>query len=706
MNLFKINRKSIRFRVTALIIILIVLQAILLSFLIVMGGVIKQAKQNAFSSFSEKVNSRRDYLQREMNFNWSNMDPYMGEIADIYINDNNPDEYLTKISSNLISMLRETQGTGAFVILNKGGTDSEKPAIYIRDYDPYLNNYGNKDLYLIYGSSKLANKLKIPLDQRWKYHIDLSTINSDFYQRPMSQISSTSDVKLLGYWSKPFQLNESDSPIITFTMPLVNRDKDVIGVIGIEVSEQYLHKMLPSTDLELEDSFGYLIGYQERGQKEITPIIMTKAIQKRVFKDQAEIHYLPDSKKEIFKLKNNTTFHNVYLSVDEIGLYQANTPFQEEHWYLVGMMREDHLFSYVRRIQSILWVATISSIVIGVIGGYIVSYRFTKPITILAKKVKDSDKSKVLELEETGLIEVDELSREMQTASNSLLESTIKMSRIIQLVGLPIGAYEYTQDKDSVFVTDELHSLLGIDSTEMDLLVQNKMLFIKKMNQILDYPDDEEEDIYILESTPMRWLKVKYIENVKSTTGVIMDITDEMIVKKQILQDRDIDTLTGIYSRKAMQDHIENALAIRDKQLHTAVLMFDLDNLKIINDTYGHKWGDIYIRHAVRHLVDMSEDRYILGRRSGDEFTVLLYNFQTRDEIRNCLIDFYTRLNQDSLLFPDGLKKQVTISSGLVWVEDINSSFDQYLQKADEALYCAKKNEKGSCYEYDSMKKL
>ncbi len=704
MNLWMKNRKSIRFRVTALIIILIIVQASLLAIFLVIGGVLKQAEKNAFSSFSDKVTNRRDYLQREMNFNWANLDPYVDQISDEYYDINNPDEYFNNISNYLISMLRTTQATGAFVILDEGGSSTIKPALYIRDYDPNLNDYGNKDLYLIHGPSNLGNKLQIPLDQMWKYNIDLSHVKREFYDKPLSKASLTEDSKLLGYWSKPFQLFSGDSSIITYTIPLFDEHHNAIGVIGVEISEQQLCKFLPPTELERKDSYGYFIAYQEEGESSYVPLILSKAIQKRLFKGKDNISFNSvDSKIGIEKLKNSNSYTNIYLSMDELNLYQPNTPFLDNHWYLVGMMSENHLFSYVRRIQTILWVATVASVIIGVSVGYIVSHQFTKPISRLAKEVRESNKGQRLELIETGLTEVDELASAMQMASNELLDSTVKMSKIIELVGLPIGAYEYSESKDTVFITDRLHSILALSQQEMDELVNDKSLFIEKIGEILASPDEEEEDIYVLDLKPKRWIKMKYLANNKSTIGIIIDMTDEMLVKKQMIQDRDIDSLTGIYSRKAMQDHIENAILTRNKGLSSALLMFDLDNLKLINDTYGHKWGDNYIRHAVHRLTKISEKNMILGRRSGDEFTLLLYDFSSKGEIKNLILEFFEALHQNTLIFPGGEKKQVSVSAGLVWLNETDCSYDDYLQKADEALYQAKKKEKGCCYEYESM---
>ena len=161
------------------------------------------------------------------------------------------------------------------------------------------------------------------------------------------------------------------------------------------------------------------------------------------------------------------------------------------------------------------------------------------------------------------------------------------------------------------------------------------------------------------------------------------------------MTDRDIDSLTGIYNRKAMQLHMEEILQKRDPMLTVALLMFDLDNLKMVNDTYGHKWGDLYIKYAVKHLSGICENHQILGRRSGDEFAVLLYDVESKDGIRRCINGFYQNLAEHKLRLPDGTKQPVTISAGLAWIEEQDLAFDEYLQMADELLYKAKRTQKG-----------
>ena len=481
MRFVKVDRQSIVFRLTFLTVAIVIGQTVLLSLFLVIGGVLSQAEDNAYTYFSEKVSNRKDNLQREMKYHWTNMAPYTKQIAAQYNSEKDPDQFLRDISDSFISMLRSTQATGVFIIL----TDSseEKPALYIRDYDPILNDYENSDLYLVYGPAALASDLQIPLDQMWKYRINVSTINADFYEKPLSKASLSTDANLLGYWSVPFKLTQEDNPIITYSMPLLDKKDQLIGVIGVELSEQYLSKFLPATDLQNKDSYGYMLGYRPSEDEALRIVMLTKEIQKRIVREGDILEYTNvDQKHSVYLLKNETLNWKLYLSVQDLGLYGYNTPFEQSRWYLVGIMNENYLLDYVLKIQHILLVSLIASVIIGAIFGYFVSDRFTRPIINVARKVKETTDVKAIKLENTRLTEVDELLEAIQVTSNILLKTSGKMSRIVEMVGLPLGVFEYRDQSDRVFITDQLPRILSLDEQETEAIIKNKERFY------LDYP--------------------------------------------------------------------------------------------------------------------------------------------------------------------------------------------------------------------------
>jgi len=689
-----IDKKSILFRMTSFVIVLIVIQAILLTGTLIAGGVLGQARENAFQSFYDKVHNRNDNVQREMKNRWINMTPFIEEFSRNLSENLSSKDFFDSSIDDLIDMLRTTKTTGAFIILKE--ESSKYPALYIRDYDPLLNDYTNKDLYLILGPSDLAKDQKIPMDQAWKYDMKFDMSNSNFFEKPFSKAPLTFNANLLGYWNPPFFLFPDDLPIITYTMPLFDADQVLRGVIGVEISVNYFNQFLPAIDLQPRDSMGYLIGYSGKGADDIQPILRVGALQKRMIRadesfDLTEV----DVNRSIYLVENHNSEDKIYACVERMGLYNFNTPFEGESWYLIGVTTENNLLSYVLKIQQILWMSLFASIAIGIIGGYLISYRFTKPITQLIKQVRESDKDKAIQLNPTGLTEIDALSSAMEKANNALLESTVKMSKIIDLADFPIGAFEIRSDIDYVFTTDQLPTILEIDSDVLHEITKNKGTFMNHIQQKLTIPEKEDENVYQISMDAIKYVKVKIVENTNSTMGVVIDVTDEILEKNKIKMERDYDPLTMIFNRKAVQLRIENIIENVSPRDTAALIMFDLDYLKQINDTFGHKWGDFYINRAVSHLTKIGETSSVLGRRSGDEFVLFLFGFADRDAIRKEMKTFYEGLTKDLLAFPDNSHKPIMISGGLLWIEDWTLKYDELLHKADELLYEAKKENKG-----------
>ncbi|OJV63104.1 MAG: hypothetical protein BGO41_10410 [Clostridiales bacterium 38-18] len=695
--MIKWQKKSILSRLSMMTLVIVLSQTLLLVALLVFGGVFNQAELNAYQTFYDKVNNRRDYLQREMKNRWTNISPYLMTIRKaVTENADSHDDFFEASVDELILMLRTNQVTGAFIILNESRVqDYRYPSLYIRDYDPQANGYTDDDLYMVSGPSDLAKNLQIPLDQGWQYNLQLTEENTPFIQKPIENAMVTSKSNLVGYWSKPFKLMDGDMDIITYSMPLLDLSGELVGVVGVEISVSYLSKFLPATDLQPRDSLGYIIAYKEDTSDALIPIVTAGALQQRLIDTSHPLELsLEDQSKKIYRLTNHFGNEAIYASYEKLGLYAQNTPFENEEWYLIGFMRSDYLLSYVNRIAQILEISIALSIGIGILGGIIISYQLSKPIIGLAKEVRDSNQMQVIKLSSTGLKELDELSYAVETANKMMLDSASRLSKIIDLVALPIGAFEMSKQTEAVFVTDQFYDILEMTEAEI-LASHDKSSFTEMLRRIFSNPEPEEENVFKLSGMPTRWVKVMIKETDNDVLGVIQNVTDEILEKNQIKQDRDLDPLTKLYNRKGFQWRAEKIIPAAKGA--NALLMFDLDYLKQINDSYGHKWGDMYIINAVENLKKTApEEHMLLGRRSGDEFVMLLHDYETKEEIVNAINQFFVRLEERKTVFPDGSLKAVRISAGLLWLSNKSLSYDEMLHYADEALYDSKRYNKGS----------
>lgn len=704
------HKRSIASYFSLLTVILILVQITVLTSLLIFGGVFKQTKMSSYQAFNDTVNNRRDYLQQEVRNRWTNLTPYLPELS-VAVSDpaSSTEEVFDQASDTLIRILRLTGTTGAYLILDDPNLpDNQQPALYFRDYDPLTDVKNNRDIHVVYGPANIASKYQLPLDAIWQYHLTLTDDNEKFFKMPFDYSKEDIGAKYLGYWHKPFQLTKEDTPIITYSIPLKDINNRVVGVVGIELAVNYLTKFLPMTELQTKDSLGYIIANKNDEDEVYQTLFTTNNIQKRFLNPTNLLSFENvDEDFQIFSLSNHQTQDTIYATMAKFNLYEYNSPFQDEEWYIIGFMKSEHLLNYVFQIRNILLLIIVTLLVSGVASAVFISRKMSKPVVSLAHQVVNNNRMESLCLKKTGLQELDDLSKAIIQTNQFMLDSASRLSKIIDLVDLPIAAFEIDRQTNQVFVTGKFYKILGIEDNDTQNFETTEQLdaLLKKT---LALPEPDSNDIYKLTGKNDQWVRLKFSKSESHIYGIVEDVTGEVLKLRKIKHDRDYDPLTKLFNRRSFQNHFEEWL---DEKTHgvAALIMFDLDFLKPINDTYGHKWGDYYIIEAVNRLRNIADEHQaLLSRRSGDEFILLLHNFEHRDAILHKIRTFYEQLDRELLEFPSGEQRPIRISAGLTWIDETLSSknYEQLLHHADEALYYSKQYNKGSFTEYTDQLNL
>jgi diguanylate cyclase (GGDEF)-like protein len=163
------------------------------------------------------------------------------------------------------------------------------------------------------------------------------------------------------------------------------------------------------------------------------------------------------------------------------------------------------------------------------------------------------------------------------------------------------------------------------------------------------------------------------------------------VFHKDIVTLATFDDLTGIPNRKSILATLqEESFRARRVNQPLSLIIFDLDNFKSVNDTFGHAAGDVVLRDAAKVIQGVIRDRDYIGRYGGDEFLVLLWNSSRANA---CIIAERIRAEVEKHPFVyEGKKISVTLSLGLACLDDSMQSVDDLVKRADEAQYTAKRN--------------
>lgn len=177
----------------------------------------------------------------------------------------------------------------------------------------------------------------------------------------------------------------------------------------------------------------------------------------------------------------------------------------------------------------------------------------------------------------------------------------------------------------------------------------------------------------------------------------IEHLVDVLVFRERevVLQDEaSRDYLTGLLNRRGLQAAIDS---LRKEELPLAVCLFDLDNLKKINDTYGHDMGDHLIQSFADLIRRQTRAEDIQCRYGGDEFLVFLKRVKDRQAAQNKGADI-CRLFGKQVVEGDFA---AACSCGIVLCESEGIPSAELIERADRALYRAKRENKGGCFLWD-----
>ncbi|MFC4455374.1 GGDEF domain-containing protein [Deinococcus sonorensis] len=145
-----------------------------------------------------------------------------------------------------------------------------------------------------------------------------------------------------------------------------------------------------------------------------------------------------------------------------------------------------------------------------------------------------------------------------------------------------------------------------------------------------------------------------------------------------------LDVLTGLPNRRQLMLWLASALSrAEERQEPLSVILFDLDHFKLVNDTYGHEYGDVVLQRTGAAVRDTLRRGSLVGRWGGEEFLVVVPS-TTVDEARTMA----ERLRLSIAGISDE-RHAVTVSLGVAQVRT-GESLQGFLKRADEALYAAK----------------
>jgi diguanylate cyclase (GGDEF)-like protein/PAS domain S-box-containing protein len=182
---------------------------------------------------------------------------------------------------------------------------------------------------------------------------------------------------------------------------------------------------------------------------------------------------------------------------------------------------------------------------------------------------------------------------------------------------------------------------------------------------------------------------------------LFQDVTRERQTADQLIYLAERDALTGLYNRHRFNEELARMIA--DAQRHdsrVALLFFDLDDFKYINDTFGHRAGDAMLIRVAGEVAGQVRRNELFARLGGDEFAILVPDIS--DEMLRVLADRITRSIAQVRFHFEGQSLRLTSSLGIAAYPDHADNAEDLIARADTAMYQAKEAGKNAWRIYRS----
>lgn len=691
------------------------------------SGVLGKLNQNEREILTKQVQTRGAFLQNAMNNNWADLSLVSskinettqrlldkGEISfeDLDQGSKQCEVLLSSISNELLSTIYVKRASGVFVIFNTHDLEEaeyiSKPGVYIRDFDPLSPPSPNyADLLFRKAPISLVKSMNISTDRDWEplFKFPAALRNYDFFYQPYQAAyynrADSSHGEDYGYWSATsIMMQDGDNNSIIYSVPLILEDGTVYGVLGIELLSDYLKTILPYDELYVKGGGTYVLASQNKKDLSWKPITISGYL-------QADIGDSFTMEQQVGGVYSLDIAGRAYIAhLLDLPLGQSNSPYLAERWSLIGMVQREHLYSFSNQVVGWLRLSFFLTILVGIIGSILVSRRFSRPISKLSEEVSIARKSRggIPELSVTNIREIDQFAEAFTALSKDVVNSSARFLSILDMASVKIGGFEVQQKEKTVFATKTFFELFGwenIDVSDFSLDQFGEMM--ESMRDCISPTADlDGSTLYHLElqNGDERYIRIKIAQNEERVVGIAEDVTISTMERLRIEHERDYDLLTGLFNRRAFYRKVFELFKSEHMLKNAAVLMIDIDNLKVINDKYGHDCGDKYIRRAGRCFVENLPKATISSRVSGDEFFFFLYGYESKARMRQILEQLQERVDNTWFQLPDGESQKIGISGGIAWYPDNSQDFLELMKMADFAMYQVKHAKKGAFWEF------
>ena len=282
--------------------------------------------------------------------------------------------------------------------------------------------------------------------------------------------------------------------------------------------------------------------------------------------------------------------------------------------------------------------------------------------------------------------ELKEVARMLNYLRDSYKYKSERMTRIMSTISSHIAIFECIYLINRNFFSDNIQEILGIDDESWEEISKDPKNFQRYIESI--------EKKGSIVNVNNKFLSIVSFKKEDEFYGMILDKTYEEEARNRIEKISETDGLTKLLNRRGLENRLKDIF--KDENSNGALIIFDLDNFKSVNDILGHPIGDEVLKIFSSCLTNSFRKNDIISRIGGDEFIVFINKNIESDALSNKLNEIlnYIRSNLNYYYKNYGLSTSI----GVAYKDNDINTYEELYEKADKALYKAKNLGKDRVY--------
>ena len=640
-------RKRTLFQIILIpLLIIILIQGIVPSVVLLSSGIKTNLEENNIAIADHTVENRQMLLEKEMTDKWSTVAEdtnYLDTVLESVISEHNisieeflsdneaQQDYLAYIFKNMLNELQYNTTSGLFMVL-ANDQDTAQAAKYngffIRDSDPSAKVNSLAGILMEKGDKYLGRDNGIPLDSAWTTDFNLAGNGvreaDDFFYKPYLAALENTGVSPtdLGYWSKPFILEDSymdNHKMMTYSIPLI-KDGVVYGILGIELGEAYINTFFPVKELSSDQNAGFALVCINEDNYDC---MMGKGtLYDAVTRESQTINLTKTAYKDFYKVENaQVGSQDIYAVVESINLYEHNVPYTNTKWALVGLVTEDSIYGIGISIYKKLIGSIVISLLFGILLVNFVAGHVRKPIYRLVTSVRGGTEG-ISNYQTSNVSEIDELHDVIEVLFSAQKEAEEKLIEEKERYRI---AVENSQDIFFTFHCKEDHLEVvnyekGGKNWSIEKYEDDSLKFVHpedraRVRKAIDTGKAEYSLEFRIEKTNApgyRWVELNNSNiigldgSVETIIGSVRDITKRKELEQRQKNKEYLDVITGFWKANYGANQIEKVYEDHGEGL---LLLIKIENFTYITEQYGILFGDIVLE-SLAGMITTQCDRY------------------------------------------------------------------------------------------------